>query len=290
MIDRRHVVRGLATLAAGLAMPALAQDVARPPTFTMVWLQQDLRAWLLARPDVVAAVIVPPDGIDVTLRNGRRIQLGLSNTLLNLQGDPARWREIIAERHRALDGIFASVTPPAAPEVARLENLLIAMRHDRVFLDMDRRQPGARQALIARHFFGPVRSYVVVDSTDTQRYLTRTEDVVTRSSPDACYTRALSNTEAKFSRVRMRAMGEAFLIDVDQNYNSSILLVDKFWRMQEERLGGPVAVAAPARDIVVFAKPAELPSLRRMFERLDGVAYPAADGPLIYSQGRWRAA
>jgi hypothetical protein len=286
MIDRRAIVAGFAAMTSMAALPALAQE-AQPPAITMEWLRERVRSYLAAKPEVERITPAGPNGLDVILRSGRRIELGLDNLLRRLEANPSAWRAMLTEHQRAVDEVIARGSQAqAAP---RLEDLMIVMRNESVFANVDAGQAATVRRLLSRPLFGRVRAYVVVDSPRNQRYLTIDDPIVVSSTPDRIHIRALSNTEAKFNRVRMLQRGDLFIVDIDPNYNSSILIADRFWRNREEALGGSVAVAVPTREAVVFGKADLASDMRRLFAD-ERRPYPVADGPLIYSQGNWRAA
>jgi uncharacterized protein YtpQ (UPF0354 family) len=104
---------------------------------------------------------------------------------------------------------------------------------------------------------------------------------------------AINNMAARLSQVVLRGddlASDISMLVLDGSYESSLLLVPALWD-DVEAVAGPVAVAIPARDLIVFAplsQPKRIAALREIAAECAGTAaYPISDALLVRKGDAW---
>lgn len=81
------------------------------------------------------------------------------------------------------------------------------------------------------------------------------------------------------------------MLHTDGTYESSWLLVDKFWNDQSKLIKGDIVAAVPARDVLIFTSSVDIEALRAMRKTTDKLfaqgVYQISKRFLVWRQNKW---
>lgn len=102
---------------------------------------------------------------------------------------------------------------------------------------------------------------------------------------------ALENLDGMLADVRVHGQPPTLMLDFN-GFESSLLLVAKFWDKLSESVPGDLVVGVPARDVMIITGSQSPPGLAKALRAVDRVFF--AKGPnlllqdlLVWRDGRW---
>ena len=226
-------IRGLAVavaIAVGWAGSGAAQALLTKDQFRERVVQEVLRAQPGAKVERQGAF-----GLSATLPGEEPKAQSLERGYVFYQGEPAR-----------LDEYVRNLSAAYAPTRVTPESLLILVRSS---ASNPPPGPGGDRAIV-RPIAGDLIALVAVDTPESYEFL-RASILRRRLKLDdaAIWARAQANTRAALPfQPRPLKPGQPALIESGKGLASSLLADDAFWDAPVMTAGGPVAVAALARD------------------------------------------
>jgi hypothetical protein len=277
--------RWLVTLALALGLfliagPAWAGDEADQLAFTQSIVQVMQEKGVAGKIEVRG-----PLQVGIVPTQGEQRIVYLDNLYRGLSGTQAEQREQIE----------AFLAPLLAPTPAELSSSLLAkilpVVRDQAFLDQMKQiaQPG--DPVLAHKLIDGLWVLYVLDLPDQMRFLTLADAVELGSSDAGVRARAKQNLHLRLNDVSVIAEGAFYVVRLDDNYESSLLVDDDFWSQVAIQVPGVLVVAAPNRNVLLFTNAKDesaVSSLRETAEKLSSeYSYPITSQLLKRVDGRW---
>lgn len=158
-----------------------------------------------------------------------------------------------------------------------------AMRCDRAIAFLKAEAPpddrrvmelGHEDSPVFREIGGGLRVSYVVDQDDVFEFITHGHLAAQGVTADHLHELGVANLRKAVDalEVRVHSAPSYFAVIAGGNYEASLLLLDEFWDDAfRPFVGGPYAVAVPARDVLAFgdaSDPESLAELRALIQRV----------------------
>lgn len=210
----------------------------------------------------------------------------LGNLFRILSNDPTERANQVVEFVR--NSIALAVTELDPSQQSRV----LPVIRDATFLESLPTSPSTEESTIVDSLTDDLRVLYVLDLPNRYRYLQASDLEGLGVARERLTQLAQDNLSALAVDLQVQAVGPVYLLTLDGNYESSVLLLDSVWDQIAQQLAAEPVVAIPARDLVLFASPhdsAVLASLREMaakYERESGYAISAS--LLQRAAGSWK--
>ncbi len=247
----RFHARTIPLLATGLAtlVLALACGSGEPS------LDQRVVAEIQAMHPQLTVEITGPDELTVTGPDELELALFLDNLRLGCDADPDACDELIDRRVRSLTDHEGASTDAAQlrPVLKHAEYLVQA---DRYVAESEDPEAAAASTLLRSPWQGELYVVWVLDRPDSMAMVAQgdLEDLgLTREAMEA---KALANLKACCSELLVQPLPEIpglFQVAVGDSYEAARLLLIEPWGALAETVKGELIVAAPTRDLVLYA-------------------------------------
>ncbi len=247
---------------------------------------------------------VAGDKIEVRWPDGASVTLELTNLLELLNAEPAaRQEDLDSFLTLAASGYeqASEVHLLSAEEVGRSTVAIVRNQSylDEMLANVDNNPPEGPAPLwwhptrfVSRKLPGDLVIILMLDRPTTLSPLDGNEPMALIFGDEELFRIALANMRERARRARFESMGGGLtrvLLD-DETFNSSVLAVDSFWwKLQQQRGGDAIVVAAPTRADVVFGsadQSDQVDALRRI-ARMSPAPYPLSRHLYKYDNGSW---
>ena len=295
ILTRRTFVRAVPVISLAASTSAFAggPDFLSAPTVSMDALRSYVMDVVRSNQEVEYVYPLGADGIGIKLKAGREFQFGFSGTLAELNANPSLRIATIETDLKKVNEII-SASAPSRESVSTNGKLMPVLRHQRavdVLYERVRAQARGthKPEFIQRPFLPDVVALVVLDTPNIQKYVTVNDPILKGMEAQSAFDAAIRNNSKYFYQTVLQDIGGFYLVNVDLNYNSSLLLFAQFWKYKESELCGPILVVAPDRETVVFGRESSdnRDALRNVLTLPSQNQPPVCDRLMRYSQGRW---
>jgi uncharacterized protein YtpQ (UPF0354 family) len=230
----------------------------------------------------------PDDELEIT--GGKSpLTLYLSNIRTACAARPEHCDEEVASFVRRATSVNSTESTFVPEKVyAVLRSAGFGKRTSEAFTDADKR-------LVALPFIDAIEVLFVIDGDKAMRYVGYGEMVGVGLTESALLELASRNA-ARLPQLRYEALKGVpgvYFMPANDGLGTSRAFDSALWDKVEATAGGPVAVAMPTRDWVLFARadqPEPLGQLRKLAARIvRGEAYPVSDAMMVRDGKGWKA-
>ncbi len=244
--------------------------------------------FLALNPSVASFERVGPGHLAAAGPGGAEVDVYLDTLVDRLSVPGARRALVLAEFEASLyDALAGAAAPAPVPE-----NVMPIVRH-RDFLAAVREQagaPGGEDAPVSRALAGDAVALLAYDTPSSIAVMSKESLGLADLSDAAAFALATRNLARRAEALTWREEGGLRVAVLDGSYESSLLLLDGVWSALEADLGGPVAVAVPARDLLVAGRadrPEDVAALRALIANAAFDPYAVSEEVFVRREGRW---
>jgi uncharacterized protein YtpQ (UPF0354 family) len=213
-----------------------------------IWAEE----FLALQPGVKGFERMGPGHFEVTTQADSTVTIFLDN-LVRLMDAPRREREAaLADYEANLAGMIEDADRLEEPVLESLMPVVRLASMTSGYFGADEVAEGAE--LVSRPLTGDLAILLAVNSPTSIAFPTTQTLVELGLSEDAAFDQALANF-ARFAEILdWVEEGGLRMAVLDSNYESSLILLDDVWTDLEADMGGQIAVAIPARGLLVAAR------------------------------------
>lgn len=200
--------------------------------------------------------------LSIKLADGTELKAFLDNAWSEAKINPASRPEIV---RRYLKALVASAPYTNALAGQPDTNRIVAVIRDDLFLQQFAKLGADKMnQIVSEKLVADLNVLYAIDSQDSIAYLTETNRVALRLELPALRSLALANLKRLVPKVSRQGQGPVFMMVADGNYESSLLLAEKFWDDQTTEVPGEIVAAVPSRDVLMFTGSASTEGLREL--------------------------
>lgn len=192
-----------------------------------------------------------------------------------------------------LDDVFASLRERGRvlSEAPSLDDVVVLLKGAGFVAQAEaaaERSPEPDQArLVTRPWKADLFLVFAFDSPYSLRYVSRGDLAVLGVREEALVDRGIHTARSRMGEVEAGDAGVVTVLRAGGTFESSLLLMDGLWQDIARDLGGPLAVAVPARDVVLVAPEAEALQVAALAGRMyEEGPYSVSAAVLLYRPGK----
>jgi uncharacterized protein YtpQ (UPF0354 family) len=220
--------------------------------------------------------------------------INLDNAYARYKSDPAALDRVVA------DHISVTRAPPEAADAASDASIMAVLKPTDYLVAVGQQLAGGGSGndLIFKRLNDDLVMVYVFDTENSMRLVMKKDLEKRKMNADTLHALAVKNLAAFFdTRVQIERFdntGDARLYGValDQNYEASTLLLEKYWNKQTFDVRGDIVVFVPARDTVLVTGSQDKEGLRiaaRVAEKAyQELAYTISPLGYVYRAGKWQ--
>ncbi len=256
----------------------------KPGAFT-----SDLLKRFAARYPGIAFELVEDLHLKATLSDQRPTELYLGNLYAGYCSHP-EFKEILVEQY------LSFLAAQTEPQIELLPKNIVPIVKDAAFViateqQLKERGVEAKHSLVHEPYNEVLTILYGVDSPASFRYLTPDDLPEIRLDGQALRSLAAENLKHILPEIRIERNGGLSAVSAGGVYESSLIVVDDFWKKERFEITGEIVIAVPARGFLFVVDSAQAPivlALRNTAAKIMRTEqYPMTDHLFIRKDGHF---
>lgn len=235
-----------------------------------------------------------PDALLVKRADGSEVTAFLGNLLIELNANPTESSAILSQfvsvfaqssdgvETLSVDTIKQSLMP-AVRSATSMREALIAAGGDAAKDDQ----------YVSKSIAADYVALLAIDRPESISIPGRESLAHVGLGDEEMFEIAIRNLEDRMKNVQIVREGGVSVVILDQNYESSVLLADNFWRKEQKTLKDEIVAVAPARDILFFCAAGDancIATINAIVEQnFESLSHSISAKLIKWDGARWRA-
>ncbi len=224
----------------------------------------------------------------IKLADGEQLNAFLDNAWKEAAGDPTNRPEIV---RRYVSAILDARNTQWTSDDLVTNRIVAVIRDDAFVLELNKLSSGETNRIVIELFVAELKIVYAVDHKGGISYLSEGRRKELNLELGALRRTAITNLQRLLGQLNRGGKGPVFMIVGDGNYESSLLLAEKFWDRQAQAVEGDIVAAVPARHLLFFTGSKSADGIRRLREAVDKAysqeSHPVSKTLLVRRNSEW---